>query len=400
MPPKVSVVIPTYNRSKLLKKTLQSVLDQTYRDYEILVVNNSSTDDTKEMIESFEDPRIRVLDIQNQGVIAKSRNLGMRNAQGEYIAFLDDDDLWLPEKLEKQVDYLEKHTEYDLVYAPVWTIDENDVRKEYLEIKRDPAEGRIFYELVRGNYISTLTVMMRRPLLSDIGFFSEDPALRSIEDYDYWLRIALKKQIGFIDEPLALYRVHSSGVSKTVNESRLNQKVLKSFEDSPDVAGKDRIVARIYGLYCKSAIYNWRNGNRGEAKKDLGEYFRWSAKNRRIANVIKASALYLALATGFYKILLKYPKRFRMLFCHAFRAMFRTFLLHSFDVTAFLRTDAGTNNTKKLRNVYAAFFSENIFGRYFNRTRNMSLNICLFWESDMPSPLLSADTRYSGMLDR
>jgi glycosyltransferase involved in cell wall biosynthesis len=314
MQPNVSVVIPTYNRSKLLRKTVQSVLDQSFKDYEILVVNNSSTDDTKEMLESLGDPRIRVLDILNQGVIAKSRNLGMRNARGEYIAFLDDDDLWLSEKLEKQVGYLEKHPEYDLIYSPVWTIDENDARKEYLEIKRSPTEGNIFYELVRGNYISTLTVLMRKSLLSEIGFFGENPALRSIEDYDYWLRIALKKQIGFINEPLALYRVHSSGVSKTVNESRLNQKVLKSFEDNPEVTDKDKIVSRIYGLYCKSSIYNWRTGNRGEAKKDLREYFRWSARNWKAGNVIKASALYLALATGLYKILLKHPKRFRMLF--------------------------------------------------------------------------------------
>jgi glycosyltransferase involved in cell wall biosynthesis len=314
MQPRISVVIPTYNRSKLLRKTVQSVLDQTYKDYEILVVNNSSTDDTKEMLESLKDPRIHILDIQNQGVIAKSRNLGMRSAQGEYIAFLDDDDLWLPEKLEKQTAYLEEHPEYDLVYTPVWTIDENDARKEYLKIKRDPVDGRIFYELVRGNYISTLTVMIRKTLLSDIGLFSEDPALRSIEDYDYWLRIALKKQIGFIDEPLALYRVHSSGVSKTVNESKLNQRVLRSFENSPGVADREKIVSRIYGLYCKSAIYSWRTGNRDDAKKDLGEYYGWSAKNRRIKNQVKAIFLYLALVTGIYKILLKYPKHFRMLF--------------------------------------------------------------------------------------
>ena len=314
MPPKVSVVIPTYNRSKLLKKAIKSVLDQTFKDFEVLVVDNASQDDTKEMIASLKDPRIKVCGIQNHGVIARSRNHGMRNAAGEYIAFLDDDDLWLPDKLEKQVSYLETHPEYHLVYTPVWTTDENDVRKELLEIRRSPAEGDLFYELVRGNYIAQTTVLMRRGLLSEIGSFNEDPAYRSIEDYEYWLRVSLKRGIGFIGEPLALYRVHSGGISKSVNESALNQMVLKKFLGEPGIRNKKPIEERINSLYCKSAIYRWRTRDKTAARKDLWEYVKWSAKKQKAGNIFKAAALYFALASGLYRFFLGHPKHFRRIF--------------------------------------------------------------------------------------
>jgi glycosyltransferase involved in cell wall biosynthesis len=312
MPPAVSVIIPTYNRSALLSKTIRSVLSQTFQDYEIIVVNNSSTDDSVEMIRSLKDPRIRVFEISNGGVIAKSRNLGLRNAQGKYIAFLDDDDMWVPEKLEKQAAYLDKHLEYQMVYSEVWRIDENDVRKELMPVNRKTKEGDLSEELLKGNFIPQLTVMIRRELLETVGFLNEDPGLRTIEDYEYWLRAGLRYKIGFINEPLGLYRVHSSGMSKSVAEAMLTQKVLRGvIERDPDTPYKEKIIDMVHRLYIKTTVYNWRTGNKKGAKEDIGAYVLWSLKNRNPANILKAGILCALLVTGLYKPFLKEKKHFR-----------------------------------------------------------------------------------------
>jgi glycosyltransferase involved in cell wall biosynthesis len=312
MPPAVSVIIPTYNRSALLRKTIQSVLSQTFQDYEIIVVNNSSTDDSVEMIRSLKDPRIRVFEISNGGVIAKSRNLGLRNAQGKYIAFLDDDDMWVPEKLEKQAAYLDKHPEYQMVYSEVWRIDENDVRKELMPINRKTKEGDLSEELLKGNFIPQLTVMIRRELLETVGFLNEDPGLRTIEDYEYWLRVGLMYKIGFINEPLGLYRVHSSGMSKSVAEAMLTQKVLGGvIKRDPNTPYKEKINDMVHRLYIKTAVYNWRTGSKKGAREDIGRYVRWSLKNRNPVNILKAGVLYALLVTGLYKPFLQEKKHFR-----------------------------------------------------------------------------------------
>ena len=312
MSPAVSVIIPTYNRSALLRKTIQSVLNQTFQDYEIIVVNNSSTDNTVEMIESLKDSRISVLGIENGGVIAKSRNLGLRSAQGKYIAFLDDDDMWVPEKLEKQVDYLDKHPQYHLIYSEVWRIDENDIRHELMRINRTIKEGNLAIELLKGNFIPQLTVMMRRELLDTLGFFNEDPGFRTIEDYEYWLKMSFDHKIGFIGEPLGLYRVHSSGASKGTGEAMLTQKVLRGvIKKNPDTPYKEKIIDRVNRLYIKTAIYNWRTGNKKGAKEDIGTYARWSLNNRKPVNILKAGVLYVLLLTGVYTLFLKEKKHFR-----------------------------------------------------------------------------------------
>ena len=106
---KVSVIVPTYNRAHLLKKTIESILSQTYTDLELIVVSNYSTDNTDDMVKSYKDDRIKYFKNQNNGIIAVNRNFGIRKSTGEYIAFCDDDDTWLPNKLERQVNFFNKH---------------------------------------------------------------------------------------------------------------------------------------------------------------------------------------------------------------------------------------------------------------------------------------------------
>lgn len=314
MPPKVSVVIPTYNRSALLEKSVRSVLDQTYKNYEILVIDNSSQDNTAQMLASLNDERIKSYQINNRGIIARSRNLGLQKALGAYIAFLDDDDLWEKDKLEKQVAYMKSHPHCGLVYTSIQVIDENNKRGELIRNTRKTKEGKVFRELIKGNFISQLTVLMRREVLDSVGYLDEDASIKSLEDYEYWLRISLKHVVGYIDEPLGLYRVHSSGVSKNHNSYRINQFVLERLLKDPDTENKDVIKERIYSLYAKSAVYNWKTSNRKESKEDLKKYLAWNLKRRSIMNLAKGASLYVILMSGLWRIILVHPKHFRRVF--------------------------------------------------------------------------------------
>ena len=313
MAPVVSVIIRTYNRALLLQKAIQSVLDQTFQDFEIVVVNNYSTDNTIEVVRSFKDERIRIINIRNEGIIAKSHNVGLKESHGDYIAFLDDDDLWCPEKLELQVEYLRKHPQYYLVYSNAWSIDENGVRKGLLLKSESFKKGEIFEELVKSNFIPQLTVLMKKEVYETIGFFNEDPSLNLVDDFEYWLRVALHYKIGFVKEPLAMYRVHSGAMGRGINFAELSQKVLSSLINDPFVPNKNKVVGRIYELYLPSAIYNWKNSeNKLAAKEDLKKYLIWSIKNFKVMNIFKALALYLVLKTGLFHLLSRLYRRFRM----------------------------------------------------------------------------------------
>lgn len=312
MAPEVSIIIPTYNRALLLQKAIQSVLDQTFQDFEIIVVDNYSEDNTIEDVKSFKDERIKIINIRNNGIIAKSRNRGLKESRGDYIAFLDSDDMWLPEKLELQVEYLRERPEYHLVYSNTWIINENGVRKGLFLKSEYFKEGEIFDELVKSNFIPQLTVLMKREVFENIGFLNEDPSLRAVEDYEYWLRVALRYKIGFVKEPLAMYRVHSGGASHTVNGTKLSQKALSSLLSGSSVPNKDKIVETIYGLYCYSAIYNWKTQDKLAAKEDLKKYLIWSMKNFKIINIFKVLALYLVLKMGLFHLFSRLYRRFRM----------------------------------------------------------------------------------------
>ncbi|MBU4140009.1 MAG: glycosyltransferase, partial [Euryarchaeota archaeon] len=165
MQPTVSVIIPTFNRANYLKNSVQSVLSQTIKDLEIIVINNYSTDNTLEVISAFNDERIKIINFKNGGVIARSRNQGMLQSSGKYISFLDDDDLWSPDKLEIQIKYMEAHPIYGLVYSNAIIIDDDGNRKGLLIDQKKAKQGRIFLELLGGNFIPILTVLMKRELL-------------------------------------------------------------------------------------------------------------------------------------------------------------------------------------------------------------------------------------------
>lgn len=205
-PPAVSVVVPTFNRASLLPRAIDSVLAQTFTDFELLVVDDASTDETGEVVGRYTDPRVRYLvQPQNTGV-AGARNRGMRAARGDFIAFLDSDDEWLPEKLERQIGLLrEASPSVGLVYSGVESVREGNVHT----IEPAGARGDIYREMLRHNVIhgGGSNVVIRRAVIGTAGFFHE--GLPAIEDYEYWLRITRFFDVDAIDE--ALVRYHDRG---------------------------------------------------------------------------------------------------------------------------------------------------------------------------------------------
>jgi len=200
--PTVSVIIPTYNRAYLLGRAIQSVLDQTYQDFEVIVVDDASSDNTEEVVKSFNDERIRYIrHVKNKGEAA-ARNTGIKIARGEYIASHDSDDEWLPEKLEKQMKVFETVSlDVGVVYTGFWRVKGN--KRTYIPLSRvTKKDGYIYGELLKGNFVGTPTTLIKRVCFERAGMFDE--RLPHLVDWEMWLRISKIYRFKCITEPLVI----------------------------------------------------------------------------------------------------------------------------------------------------------------------------------------------------
>jgi glycosyltransferase involved in cell wall biosynthesis len=207
MNPKVSVVIPAYNTENFIAHTIQSVLDQTYQDFEIIAVDDGSSDRTLEFLRGFA-PRVKVLTKANGGP-ASARNLAIKNSAGEYIAFLDSDDLWVPDKLEVQTAFLEKHPHVGLVFSEASMFSEENGQRN-IQSKIGFTANPTFSFLLLGNYIPNSTVVIRRACVNQVGLLNE--SLIGTEDHEYWMRIARSFPIAGIPRPLVYYRIREGSL--------------------------------------------------------------------------------------------------------------------------------------------------------------------------------------------
>lgn len=222
--PKVSVVIPAYNAMTYLPATLESVLGQTFTDFEVLIVNDGSGDRIVEWAEGVTDARVKLISQVNQGVSA-ARNTGIAHAQGEYVAFVDADDLWEATKLEKQVRCLDENLDAGLVYTWTALIDSEGLPTG--RIYASHAQGNVWQQLIEDDMISTgSSTMVRRGCFDVAGLF--DPSLAFAEDLDMWLRIAWHYPFAVVKEPLTLYRQHMNNVTK--NRQKMIQSLRKVIE--------------------------------------------------------------------------------------------------------------------------------------------------------------------------
>ena len=185
MNPLVSIIIPTYNRAEDLKRALQSVFDQTFTDWEVLVVDNHSIDETDSLIKSFSDPKIKLFKIHNAGVIAASRNLGLKHALGEYIAFLDSDDWWDCTKLENISNNFDD--KIDILYHDCFIVTNSSKRLTKSRILK----GDVLHDLIEnGNALVNSSVVVKKQSLHEVGCFSEEKEVVGWEDYHLWLKLA------------------------------------------------------------------------------------------------------------------------------------------------------------------------------------------------------------------
>lgn len=255
---KVSIVIPTFNRSSSVKKAVESVLNQTYQNFELIIVDDNSNDDTRETISILKDRRIRYhRNKKNLGGSA-SRNVGINMASSKFIAFLDDDDEWLPEKLEKQIHILEKtKSDFCGVFTGFKYLKEGKVIKRTIPQK----EGDLYRDLLWSNCIGTTSIfLVKKSCLSEIGNFNEK--LPASQDWDLYLRLARKYKFKVIQEPLVNYCVHEG---EQISDSY--QKKLASLEYMYE-NNKNEIVKfkKIHGNHLYNlSIFELLNSNRENA---------------------------------------------------------------------------------------------------------------------------------------
>lgn len=191
-PPEVSVVIPTFNRASLVLEAVESVFRQTFKDYELIVVDDGSTDGTQEILRPYE-TRLGYLFQENRGVSA-ARNAGIERARGRWVAFLDSDDLWLSEKLEKQMTFLARHPDALIVQTgEVWIRKGQKVNPRK---KHQKFSGDIFAPSLKLCLVSPSAVVIRKDLFEEVGLFDE--TMPACEDYDLWLRIAARRPVFFV----------------------------------------------------------------------------------------------------------------------------------------------------------------------------------------------------------
>lgn len=268
-----SVIIPTFNRAVFLREAIDSVLAQTEKDFELIVVDDGSTDHTRELVAEYDD-RIRYFFQPNAGASA-ARNLGIRHARGDFITFLDSDDLWLPKKLARQIQWMAAYPHLLLCYTDeIWIRHGVRVNQKMIHAK---AGGWIYPLCLPRCIISPSSVLMRRELFDAIGWFDEQ--LPVCEDYDFWLRVASRFEVGFISEPLIVKRGgHPDQLSQREwgNDCYRVTALLKIYASGVLDEAARRLTAAMICLKCRileNGFHKRQKLNEAEIYADLKEQF-------------------------------------------------------------------------------------------------------------------------------
>jgi len=281
----VSVIIPVYQSANTIAEAIDSVLSQTFKDFEIIVVDDGSTDSLEEVLSKYGE-KIKLIKQKRLGVSA-SRNKGIKNSSGEIVAFLDADDIWLPNKLSQQLALFNLNPHLGVVFGNVYFWNgEIFQRKTYFDFSQ-PYRGKILFPLFAVDFIPLLSIMIRRKVLDKVGLFDE--SVRFVEDYEMLLRIALNWEFDYVEGPVGAYRIGAQQVSKNftqVADSLLNMKE-KFFLENIDVLHRAnrKITNRgLFNKYLRLALWHMRDGKSADAKNALDRYL----------NVRGVSLIYIA----------------------------------------------------------------------------------------------------------
>lgn len=212
MSPQISVIIPAYNAERTILETIASVQQQTFSNFELIIINDGSTDRTLELLNSVEDPRLKIFSYSNGG-LPVARNRGISHASGDFIAFLDADDLWTPDKLEAQLAALQQHPEAGVAYSWTYYMDENG--ESIHSSKTVSFEGNVYANMLLGNFLeSGSNPLIRKHAIESVGEF--DSTLASCEDWEYWLRLAARWPFVVVPKQQILYRQTSGAMSSKI----------------------------------------------------------------------------------------------------------------------------------------------------------------------------------------
>lgn len=209
--PLISVIIPTYNRDNSLKRSIDSVLNQTFKDFEVIVIDDDSTDDTESIVKNFNDPRIKYIKHKENRGAGAARNTGIKNARGKFIAFQDSDDEWLPEKLEKQIKSFKVSSGKVGVLYTAYLLNKNN-KKIYIPLRKyRKRSGNIHKELLCGSFVGTPTMLVKKECFEKVGMFDEN--FDTLEDWDLAIRLSKYYDFNFLKRPLVLANCSENSIS-------------------------------------------------------------------------------------------------------------------------------------------------------------------------------------------
>ena len=267
--PTISVIVPAYNAERTILQTIDSIQQQTFKDIEIIVINDGSSDRTLEILDTVRDERLKVYSYENGG-LPTARNRGISRATGDYISFIDADDLWTEDKLEKQLFALQQNPKAGVAYSWLICMIEDSKAPENVTFVADNKasfSGNIYPDLLLGNFIGNgSNILARREAIESVKEF--EPSLKSCEDWDYYLRLAAKWEFVLVPEPQILY-LKTAGTMSTkahIMEAEGIRVLEKAFKISPEFKPlKNKSLANFY-WYCGGLYLD-----RSSSKKDLAE---------------------------------------------------------------------------------------------------------------------------------
>lgn len=312
--PEVSVIITTYNYGHMLAESIDSVMTQDYDDFELIVVDDGSTDNTSEVVSRYGD-RIRYVRQDHSG-IAAARNHGIAEAKADLIAFQDADDLWAPNTLSLRVQSIKRHPELGLVFGDAIVLRDGEIvvhsflkeravlrtldtvcERGYLRIISESA----FPALLKERFIPIPSIIIPKQRFDEVGPW--DASFEGVEDYEFYLRLSKRFRLGYLDRVLVTCRIHGANVSCSVskqNERRIN--LLRRFEDDPQLSPSDRraLRRRLSELHVESA---WHEKEEGRIRAARSSYMRaWSYNRGRFGALLRSCALAVlpgdAITTG------------------------------------------------------------------------------------------------------
>lgn len=318
----ISVIIPAYNAERTILETIKSVQEQTFSDFEIIVINDGSKDKTVEIVQSIKDDRIKIFSYENGG-LCTARNRGISHATGEFIAFLDADDLWTPDKLELQLTLLKQHPEAGVAYSWTCFMDVDEQEKISLILPSsfdtfapsDTCAGNVYQRLLISNFVhSGSSTLVRREAIASVGGF--DPACGGSADWDYWLRLSRNWSFVVVPKPQVLYRRASGSMSSKVEVMKKEGLIAleKAYKAAPPELQylKSHTLANLYQYYA--SLYLQHSCDPKDISQ-AGKYM-WLAIRTKPKNLLDSTTQKLLIKFFFKRF---FPPKLANYFVNLFR---------------------------------------------------------------------------------